>query len=73
LIRIGRFLGIATLSAALRPRFTARFVPGRQLPGGRTLAEVPAAAGLASLVTTRVYLHIVVDDAGEVGLLLGAV
>jgi site-specific recombinase XerD len=32
------------------------------LAGGRTLAEVKAAAGHSSLVTTSVYLHIAVDD-----------
>jgi site-specific recombinase XerD len=32
------------------------------LAGGRTLAEVKAAAGHASLVTTSVYLHVAVDD-----------
>src|SRR5712691_5432299 len=34
---------------------------------GRTLAEVRAAAGHASLLTTSVYLHVAVDDDGEVG------
>jgi integrase len=37
------------------------------LAGGRTLAEVRAAAGHASLLTTSVYLHVAVDDDGEVG------
>jgi integrase len=37
------------------------------LAGGRSLAEVRWAAGHASLVTTSVYLHIAVDDDGEVG------
>jgi integrase len=32
------------------------------LAGGRTLAEVRAAAGHTSLATTSVYLHIAVDD-----------
>ena len=32
------------------------------LAGGRTLAEVKAAAGHASLLTTSVYLHVVVDE-----------
>ena len=32
------------------------------LAGGRSLAEVKAAAGHTSLVTTSVYLHIAVDD-----------
>ena len=37
------------------------------LAGGRTLAEVKAAAGRASLLTTSVYLHVVVDEREEVG------
>jgi integrase len=36
---------------------------------GRTLAEVKAAAGHASLLTTSVYLHVVVDEGEEVGAL----
>src|SRR5271167_4418738 len=37
------------------------------LAGGRSLAEVRNAAGHASLLTTSVYLHVAVDDDGEVG------
>jgi integrase/recombinase XerD len=37
------------------------------LAGGRTLAEVRAAAGHVNLLTTSVYLHVAVDDDGEVG------
>jgi hypothetical protein len=37
------------------------------LAGGRTLAEVREAAGHSSLLTTSVYLHVAVDDDGEVG------
>ena len=37
------------------------------LAGGRTIAEVRAAVGHQSLVTTSAYLHIAVDDNGEVG------
>src|SRR6516162_4835988 len=37
------------------------------LAGGRTLAEVRGAAGHASLLTTSVYLHVAVDDDGELG------
>lgn len=37
------------------------------LAGGRSLAEVKAAAGHTTLVTTSVYLHIAVDDDAEVG------
>jgi integrase len=42
------------------------------LAGGRTLAEVRAAAGHASLLTTSVYLHVAVDDDGELGNLFAA-
>jgi integrase len=35
--------------------------------GGRSLAEVRVAAGHSSLLTTSVYLHVAVDDDGEVG------
>jgi integrase len=41
------------------------------LAGHRTLAEVRAAAGHASLLTTSAYLHIAVDDDGAVGDLFG--
>jgi integrase len=41
------------------------------LAGGRTLAEVRAAAGHASLLTTSVYLHVAVDDDGQIGTLFG--
>jgi len=37
------------------------------LADGRTIAEVRAAAGHASLLRTGVYLHVAVDDDGEVG------
>ncbi len=37
------------------------------LAGGRTLAEVKAAAGHANLLTTSVYLHVVVNEREEVG------
>ncbi|TWU04186.1 Tyrosine recombinase XerD [Symmachiella macrocystis] len=37
------------------------------LAGNRTLAEVRAAAGHASLLTTSAYLHVAVDDDGTVG------
>jgi len=37
------------------------------LAGGRTLAEVRAAAGHASLVTTSAYLHVVVEEETHVG------
>ncbi len=41
------------------------------LAGHRTLAEVRAAAGHASLLTTSAYLHVAVDDDGTVGDLFG--
>jgi integrase len=41
------------------------------LAGGRTLAEVRAAAGHASLQTTSAYLHVAVDDEGQPGNLFG--
>jgi site-specific recombinase XerD len=37
------------------------------LAGGRTVAEVNAVAGHANLLTTSVYLRIVVDDRENVG------
>lgn len=37
------------------------------LAGGRTLAEVRAAAGHSSIVTTSLYLHVAVEDEGKVG------
>jgi len=42
------------------------------LAGGRTLAEVKAAAGHASLLTTSVYLHEVVGEWEEAGELFAA-
>jgi integrase/recombinase XerD len=38
-------------------------------PGGRTLAEVRAAAGHTNLLTTSVYLHVAVEDDGQPGAL----
>ena len=43
------------------------------LAGGRTLAEVKAAAGHTSLVTTSVYLHIAVDDDATPGRLFASI
>ncbi len=37
------------------------------LAGGRTLAEVRDAAGHTSALTTSAYLHVAVDDEGQVG------
>lgn len=39
------------------------------LAGGRTLAEVRAAAGHANVAITSVYLHVVVDDENAIGTL----
>ena len=39
------------------------------MAGGRTLAEVRAAAGHANLVTTSIYLHVTAENAW---ILLGA-
>jgi integrase/recombinase XerD len=39
------------------------------LAGGKSLAEGRLAAGHASLLTTSVYLHVAVDDDGELGTL----
>jgi integrase/recombinase XerD len=41
------------------------------LAGGRTLAEVRAAAGHANVAVTSAYLHVVVDDVEPVGNLFG--
>ena len=41
------------------------------LAGGRTLAEVRAAAGHANAAVTSAYLHVVVDDEDAVGNLFG--
>jgi integrase/recombinase XerD len=42
------------------------------LAGGRTLAEVRAAAGHSNVAITSAYLHVVVDDGDVVGNLFGA-
>jgi integrase len=42
------------------------------LAGGRTLAEVRAAAGHSNVAITSVYLHVVVDEADAVGDLFGS-
>ena len=42
------------------------------LAGGRTLAEVRAAAGHANVAMTSVYLHVVVDEGEGVGDLFGS-
>jgi integrase len=42
------------------------------LAGGRSLAEVRAAAGHSNVAITSVYLHVVVDETDGVGDLFGA-
>jgi integrase len=37
------------------------------LAGGRTLAEVPAAAGHSNVAVTSAYLHVAVDDEDGIG------
>ncbi len=37
------------------------------LAGGRSLAEVAAAAGHASIIITAIYTHVAVDDDGTIG------
>jgi integrase len=41
------------------------------LAGGRSLAEVRAAAGHSNLAVTSAYLHVVVDDEEPIGHLFG--
>jgi integrase len=43
------------------------FISHALAAGSRSLAEVRSAAGHASLLTTSVYLHVAVDDDGELG------
>ena len=41
------------------------------LAGGRSLAEVAAAAGHANITITAIYTHVAVDDDGRIGSLFG--
>src|SRR5262249_9764043 len=59
-------LGLARLRTLTIHHGRHTFV-SHALAGGRTLAEVRAAAGHASLLTTSVYLHVAVDDDGDLG------
>jgi len=61
-----KVLGLARLRTLTIHHGRHTFI-SHALAGGRTIAEVRAAAGHASLLTTSVYLHAAVDDDGEVG------
>jgi integrase len=63
-------LGLARLQTLTIHHGRHTFV-SHALAGGRSLAEVRAAAGHASLLTTSVYLHVALDDDGELGDLFG--
>src|SRR4051812_31538261 len=65
-----KVLGLERLKALTIHHGRHTFV-SHALAGGRTLAEVKAAAGHASLLTTSAYLHVAVDDDGVVGNLFG--
>ena len=65
-----KVLGLARLRTLTIHHGRHTFV-SHALAGGRTLAEVRAAAGHVSLLTTSVYLHVAVDDDGEIGTLFG--
>jgi integrase len=61
-----KVLGLARLRTLTIHHGRHTFI-SHALAGGRSLAEVRVAAGHASLLTTSVYLHVAVDDDGEVG------
>jgi integrase/recombinase XerD len=61
-----KVLGLARLRTLTIHHGRHSFV-SHALAGGRSLAEVRCAAGHASLLTTSVYLHVAVDDDGELG------
>jgi len=63
-----KVLGLARLRTLTIHHGRHTFI-SHALAGGRTITEVRAAAGHASLLTTSVYLHVAVDDDGEVGTL----
>jgi len=63
-----KLLGLARLRTLTIHHGRHTFI-SHALAGGRTIAEVRSAAGHASLLTTSVYLHVAVDDDGEVGTL----
>jgi integrase len=61
-----KILGMARLRTLTIHHGRHTFI-SHALFGGRSLAEVREAAGHASLLTTSVYLHVAVDDDGELG------
>src|SRR5205814_7848159 len=61
-----KVLGLARLRTLTIHHGRHTFI-SHALAGGRTLAEVRSAAGHASLLTTSVYLHVAVDNDGELG------
>jgi integrase/recombinase XerD len=61
-----KVLGLARLRTLTIHHGRHTFI-SHALAGSRSLAEVRSAAGHASLLTTSVYLHVAVDDDGEVG------
>jgi integrase/recombinase XerD len=63
-----KVLGLARLRTLTIHHGRHTFI-SHALAGRRTLAEVRAAAGHTSLLTTSVYLHVAVDDDGELGTL----
>jgi integrase len=65
-----KVLGMARLRTLTIHHGRHSFV-SHALAGGRSLAEVRIAAGHSSLLTTSVYLHVAVDDDGELGSLFG--
>jgi integrase/recombinase XerD len=63
-----KVLGLARLRTLTIHHGRHTFV-SHALAGRRSLAEVKSAAGHTSLLTTSVYLHVAVDDDGELGTL----
>lgn len=65
-----KVLGRARLAALTIHHGRHTFI-SHALAGGRTLAEVRAAAGHSNVAVTSAYLHLVVDDAEPIGSLFG--
>jgi integrase/recombinase XerD len=61
-----KVLGLARLRTLTIHHGRHTFI-SHALAGSRSLAEVRIAAGHTSLLTTSVYLHVAVDDDGELG------
>jgi integrase len=66
-----KILGFARLKTLTIHHGRHTFI-SHALAGGRTLAEVRAAAGHTNLATTSAYLHVVIDDDDVVGNLFAA-